>query len=123
MTLLTPDLVARLARLLRRERRREIVAYVLAAAGVEPVLLVARNWSEQAGCFSVAASEAERVARHAARLGLDVRAIIHSHRASLELSQADRAEMDAGVVPWIVIVPDGAGIRYRIHASGDGASG
>jgi proteasome lid subunit RPN8/RPN11 len=115
VTLLTASLVARLERLLAGERRREIVAYVLGAEGREPELVSVRNWGEQAGCFSVAAGEVERVARHAERRGLDVQALVHSHRSSLDLSAADAAEMRAGVIPWIVVTSSPDGLRYRTH--------
>ena len=115
MTELTSRTLGLLAHLVRDERRREIVGFVLGADDGDQELISARNWAEQNACFFVAAGELERIERHARRRGLDIQAIVHSHRSSLELSAADAEELGAGSIPWIVVVPRGDGVEYRIH--------
>jgi proteasome lid subunit RPN8/RPN11 len=94
------------------------------AIQIEDVLAV-RNADTCRHGFAISDEEARRARCEAARLGLQIVAVVHSHPSgSLALSPLDRECVLVSDVPWVVVVVDRlsvtGGMSCVVHEAGTG---
>ena len=100
------------------QRGREVCGFLMSdTEGRQHVFLV-RNWSGEGGAFFVSISENRRAERYACQRDLTIAAFLHSHKTSLELSDADRQCFEKSCLPWVVICLRERELRYRVYPRG-----
>lgn len=116
--MLSRHVVETLTKAIHNERELEVCGYLLDDGDGSQEFFRVRNWSELPGSFTVTEGELKRVERYARRNHLNVRAFVHSHRSTLELSRMDARDLAGSDVPWIVAVLKGETLRYAVYDVG-----
>jgi proteasome lid subunit RPN8/RPN11 len=94
---------------------REICAYLLVdEQGIEEIYRTT-NMASDPGSFFICGAEFRRMERYAQREKLKVRAFIHSHVHSLDLSESDVIGLRESGLPWIVVVLAPDGLDFKVH--------
>jgi proteasome lid subunit RPN8/RPN11 len=104
-----------LADCLKRARNREICGALLVGEHGAQRFFALTNMSCEVRTFFVSLFEFDRLARYAERNAMRIRAFIHSHQSSLDLSAQDVISLQISELPWIIAVSSGTEIRYRLH--------
>ena len=113
--MLQADPAALLLAAIREGAPAEVCGFLLADPAGRQQFRRVPNYSEVPGAFLIAPTDYRRVHRDAAERGLKVMAVVHSHSASLDLSEADRRDCRLVGLPFVVVLICDGAIDHRVH--------
>ena len=93
----------------------ELCGYLVEDARRNQYFVQVHNRSNVPNSFTIRTADVERVAAAAALRGHSVKAFIHSHLYSLDLSAGDQIDFSLSEIPWIIVSAHPKGLVHRAH--------
>jgi proteasome lid subunit RPN8/RPN11 len=119
---LDPFVAGIIAACVRCAHGAEVCGYLMEDDGGRQQFFALENrLASRDGCF-VASGDVHRAHRYAAKHGLRVRDLVHSHSTGTSLSDVDRMGLAESDVPWIVVCLTEAGLLAERYLPGDGTA-
>jgi proteasome lid subunit RPN8/RPN11 len=113
--MLTAKAISQLTQAIAEDGVREICGLLLSDTENNINFWKVPNVSCQAHSFAMSQTDTSRIYRHAARMGLRIRAIVHSHPDGVMASAYDRREMRRSNLPWIIVHLTKHGLDWRMY--------